>query len=87
MDQWRFDELTRALGAGASRRRVARALGVGLLGWLGGLARPAGAGAKHKKRCDSPEDSYCPRQRRCVFSNCAMLGQVYNRRTCTCEEP
>jgi hypothetical protein len=94
MDRRLTDRLARALLARPGRRAVTKGAVGGTVGaalaLLGG-ARP-GVGRETcapppGKRCPSPEDSFCRATRRCVFSNCAMLGQVYNPCTCQCESP
>ena len=44
MDGQRFDDLTKALAGGATRRRALRLAGGGLAGALLAVVRPSGAG-------------------------------------------
>ena len=91
MDGRLLDEIARASVARSCRRTLIKG-GVGgvigaALALLGGAAAGAGRGtcAVPGKPCPSPEDSFCRATRQCVFSNCGLIGEVYNPCTCQCE--
>jgi hypothetical protein len=84
MDNKRFNELTKALASGQSRRGVAKGLAAGLVGGLIGFARGGKASAR---RTLTPPGSICREN-----SDCAEPGQcLYDQRTrryrCGCIDP
>src|ERR687897_321064 len=81
MDQERFDEITKALASGASRRQWLRRVGLGLAGALGigtstGLAAPPdGKGGQPQGRCATA----CPDATVCQGGTCVcpVAGETY----------
>jgi hypothetical protein len=81
----RFDELTRALAAGASRRTVLRALAASAAGAVfaplgappvAASGRPCGAVGKHcRTHLDCCSGLYCNGDNKCV-SSCVASGQL-----------
>lgn len=62
MDQHQFDSLTRALGAGASRRQVLKALAGGTIAAVIGLGGAGGGGVAHAASCRRWPTRECTRR-------------------------
>ena len=92
MDGRLLDEIARAAVTNSCRRTLIKGGAGGVIGAALALLRGTGTGASRErcapppgKRCPSPEDSFCRATRQCVFSNCGLIGEVYNPCTCRCE--
>lgn len=84
MDSKRFNDLTKALASGQSRRGVAKGLAAGLVGGVFGFARRDKADARRKL---TPPGTICRED-----ADCAEPGKCYwdtrtRRYRCGCIEP
>ncbi len=77
MDGQRFDEMTRALATGTSRRRVLKGLTGGVLGTLAGALGVSRVGAGHGR----PNGATCIRNEHCASGYCDP-----QTRRCACPE-
>jgi hypothetical protein len=83
MDSKRFNELTKALASGKSRRGVVKGLAAGLVGGVFGLR---GRGATEAREKTGP-GRICREHANCADGLYCLYDQQTRRRKCTCVNP